>query len=70
MTVMLAAHPSFVASNLGSHYLSRIESQSPDTTIDSRKIVNLVFVASDRRINPEIDQGPGCRMRLRQLGCD
>ncbi|KAF8808669.1 hypothetical protein BYT27DRAFT_7163905 [Phlegmacium glaucopus] len=28
-----------------------IESQSPDTTIDSRKIVNLVFVASDKRVN-------------------
>ena len=36
-----------------SHNISRIESQSPDATIDSRKIVNLVFVASDKRVvNP------------------
>ena len=28
-----------------------IESQSPDSAIDSRKIVNLVFVASDVRVD-------------------
>lgn len=30
---------------------SRIESQSLDITIDSRKIINLTFVASDKRVN-------------------
>ncbi|KAF8150109.1 hypothetical protein B0H34DRAFT_666593 [Crassisporium funariophilum] len=31
----------------------RIESQSTDPTVDSRKIVNLVFVASDNRVQRE-----------------
>ena len=50
MTVMsVILNPfSFFASE--SRDICRIESQSPDTTIDSRKIVNLVFVASDRPV--------------------
>lgn len=50
VTVMLVAINSFSFFAYESRNISRIESQSPDTTIDSRRIVNLVFVASERRV--------------------